>query len=274
MAKDSSYLQKICFDSSGVISFDFQEGFNGMLLVLFSSNLSSIAPINFNICPELNISFKLRCISYAEYMLHNSNFGHRKMNPIMSQMEKFSILRPSFFLLPTIFDPDPLQNSGLKTYQIFDRTFMTRSVNGLWIPTLTHCSFNQNPSHYSKSHLICLVNSELMSWCLGITDVILWRLYIIYYTILNWMFHIIWYYFFSSLAVCHSCFEHHTNSSSSYWYLMHFQLHYEKLQLVLLSFHKWLPILYYSHMIPWSREQINLRFFYLYECTALNSNMK
>ena len=171
------------------------------------------------------------------YILRNSNLSHRKMNPIMSQMEKISILRPSFFLLPTIFDPHPLQNSGLKIYIIFGRSFLLL-LNGLWIPSLPHCSFYQNPSHYSKSHLICLVNSELMSWCLGITDVILWRLYIIYYTILNWMFHIILYYFFSSLAVCHSCFEHHTNSSSSCWDLMHFQLQYEKLQFV--------PLIFYS----------------------------
>lgn len=47
---------------------------------------------------------------HTAYMARNSNLSHRKRNPIMSQTEKFSILPPSFFLFPTIFDPHPLRS--------------------------------------------------------------------------------------------------------------------------------------------------------------------
>jgi len=71
------------------------------------------------------------------------------------------------------------------------------------------------------------------------------------------MHHIILYYFFSSLAVCHSYFEHHTNSQNSYRDLLHFQMHYEKLQLVPLNFNKSYEPQSHDFMITWA-EYFNL----------------
>ena len=137
------------------------------------------------------------------YMLRNSNHSHRKINPIMSQTEKFSILLPSFFLLPTIFDPHPPQNIWSKIYPL---TTYFALVSGLWIPTLPHCSFYQNPSHYSKSHFICLVNSELMGWCSGITDVILLSklniILAIYHLLYNIKLNVLYYFILLLFIAC------------------------------------------------------------------------
>ena len=99
---DSSYLAvaESSLDSSEAITLSLYDEFTDKLLVLFSSNLSSIAPISFSIFSDFNIWPVTGHLTVVD-----SNPSHRKINPIISQMEKFSRLRVGFFLLPTISCP-------------------------------------------------------------------------------------------------------------------------------------------------------------------------